>query len=266
MLTKPPRPTAAATPSRFTPPPEPDDESGYVHRQVIGYLGLALPILLVQAVKLRPNPAADEWIGGSVSAYYWTGGVSLFAGILAGLSIFLLTYRGYDNPAQKYDRAVAIIAGIAAAVVALFPTTPPPGIEPRLLWWRPWIGLTHDAAAVTLFTMFALFSLWLFRKKAPGEQPTPDRKRRDAIYLLSGIGIVASMIWALVQGRAGRSIFWPESFALFFFAWSWLVKGRALHTVKAALRIAKEPVQATVRAPSGVPDSDVGEVPRSQDG
>jgi hypothetical protein len=242
MLTQPP-PAAAA---RAVPSPieNPDDLSGHTHRQVIGYLGLALPILLVQAERLRPNAASDRWYGGSISDYYWTGAVSLFVGLLAALSLFLLTYRGYDNATQRYDRAAAIIAGVSAAVVALFPTTPPPGIlaPPAgiapLPWWHEWIAVTHQVAAIILFSTFAVFSLWLFRQSAPDEPLTAEKKRRNAIYVLCGVGIVASMTWALVAGLANRSIFWPESLALGFFAWSWLTKGRALHSVKATLGVA----------------------------
>lgn len=239
MLTQP--PSTAAPPAPQEPNDRPDDLSGHAHRQVIGYLGLALPLLLVQAVRVRPNPPSDQWYGGSISAYYWTGAVSLFVGLLAALSLFLLTYRGYANETHKYDRGAAIIAGIAAALVAIFPTsppagiiTPPPGVAP-LPWWHGWIGVTHEIAAIVLFSMFAIFSLWLFRQSASGEQPSADKKRRNAIYLLCGIGILASMAWAVVAGLSGRSIFWPESLALIFFAWSWLTKGRALHSVKATL-------------------------------
>ena len=236
MLTQAPAPAR----SQYTPPASaehPDDLSGHRHRQVIGYLGLALPILLVQVVRLRPNAAADGWSGDSISAYYWTGAVSLFAGLLAALSLFLLTYRGYANEAHKYDRGAAIIAGVSAAIVAVFPTPPPPGVTPP--WWREWIGWTHTAAAITLFSMFAVFSLWLFRRTAPHEKEQPDKRQRNAIYLLCGIGILASMAWAVVMNQQGRSIFWPESFALGFFAWSWLVKGRALRSIRATIAAAK---------------------------
>ena len=157
---------APPTASQHPPPDQrPDDMSGRRHRQVIGYLGLALPILLVQMVRLRPNAASDQWSGDSISAYYWTGAVSLFAGLLAALSLFLLTYRGYANESHKADRAAAIIAGIAAAIVAIFPTTPPTG-SAALPWWTDWISKTHTVAAIILFSMFAVFSLWLFRKTA----------------------------------------------------------------------------------------------------
>jgi hypothetical protein len=235
MLTQ--APPALSAYSSAPPEQRADDLSGHAHRQVIGYLGLALPILLVQAVRIRPNPASDHWAGTSISAYYWTGAVSLFVGLLAALSLFLLTYRGYANASQKYDRAAAITAGISAAVVALFPTTPPNGIA-VLPWWHDWIATTHAVAAVILFSTFAVFSLWLFRKSAPDDEPEPDKKRRNAIYLVCGIGILASMTWAVVARSLGQSIFWPESLALGFFAWSWLVKGRALHSIKSTVGVA----------------------------
>jgi len=215
--------------------------SGRRHRQVIGYLGLALPMLLVVLVRLRPNAPSDHWSGNSISAYYWTGAVSLFVGLLAALSLFLLTYRGYANESHKYDRGAAIIAGIAAALVAIFPTTPPSGVVPPP-WWTDWIDKTHTVAAITLFSMFAVFSLWLFRKTASGQQAPADKKRRNAIYLLCGIGILASMAWAAVARQSGRSIYWPESFALWFFAWSWLVKGQALSSIRLTLNAAKDKV------------------------
>jgi hypothetical protein len=239
MLTKAP---AAAT--RYAPP-EPgqrfDDRSGHRHRQVIGYLGLALPILLVQMVRLRPNALADQWTGDSISAYYWTGAVSLFVGLLAALSLFLLTYRGYANEYYKYDRAAAIIAGIAAALVAIFPTSPPSGLAP-LPWWSDATSKMHAVAAILLFSMFAVFSLWLFRKTSSGEQPSAEKTRRNTIYLVCGIAIVVSMVWAVFAGRVGRSIFWPESFALVFFAWSWLTKGQALRSIRSTLDTAKDKV------------------------
>ena len=237
MLTEPP-PAA----SQLKPPETgeaPDDLSGHRHRQVIGYLGLALPILLVQFVKFRPNAESDKWLDVSISAYYWTGAVSLFVGLLAALSLFLLTYRGYANESYKYDRAAGIVAGIAAALVALFPTRPPSGSVP-LPWWADWISMTHTISAIVLFSMFAVFSLWLFRKTAPGEQPSPGKKLRNTIYLICGIAIVASMAWAFVARQSGESIFWPESSALVFFALSWLVKGNAHRSIGSTLAAAKD--------------------------
>jgi hypothetical protein len=54
--------------------------------------------------------------------------------------------------------------------------------------------------------------------------------------------IVASMVWALVAGQSDHSIFWPESFALVSFALSWLVKGRAVSSIKSTLGSAKDKI------------------------
>jgi hypothetical protein len=46
----------------------------------------------------------------------------------------------------------------------------------------------------------------------------------------------------VVWGRSDRSVFWPESSALVFFAWSWLVKGHAIHSIKSTVGVAKDQV------------------------
>ena len=46
----------------------------------------------------------------------------------------------------------------------------------------------------------AVFSLVLFRKTAAGEARSADKKQRDTIYLVCGIGILASMAWSVVAG------------------------------------------------------------------
>ena len=172
-----------------------------------------------------------------MSAYYYTGAVTAFVGLLVALALFLLTYRGYDNRLGWADRTAAVIAGIAALGVAGFPTEAPAGVSP-FSWWASWNGVVHYVSAVVLFAMFAVFSLWLFRLSALGETPDSDKRNRNRIYLGSGIIIVASMAWAGIAGWRDRPIFLPESVALVAFAVSWLVKGRAGRTIVAAIRSA----------------------------
>lgn len=196
------------------------------HRQLIGMLGLALPTLLVALAWVFPNDAATRWpIRDSISAYYYTSGVAVFVGVLVALAVFLLVYQGY--PGRRFhwaDRGAAVIAGIAALGVAFFPTETRAPV-PALLWWRPLTGQLHYASATVLFSMFAVFSLWLFRQTTPGGEKSGDKVWRDRFYAFFGLVIVACMVWARLAHVAHRSIFWPETIALISFALSWLLKG-----------------------------------------
>lgn len=223
-------------PSRFTPAPSLDDLSSHVHRQLIGYIGLAMPVLLVVISAFRPLEGFGRWeLLDSISAYYYSGAVAVFVGLLVALALFLFSYRGYANKYHAADRRAAVVAGIAALLVAFFPTEPPDAV-PMPTWWTELTGLLHYASAIVLFTMFAVFSLWLFRKTREGEEPDARKLRRNRIFLLCGIVIVASMIWAGINGASDRPIFVPESIALVAFAFSWLTKGYAYRTIAEAAK------------------------------
>src|SRR5262249_52105532 len=98
-----------------------DDLSSHAHRQLIGGVGLVLPVLLWLIVGLRPTGEHPWKLLGSISAYYYTGAVSAFAGMLIALALFLFSYRGYNNEYHLRDRVASGIAGCAAVLVALFP-------------------------------------------------------------------------------------------------------------------------------------------------
>ncbi len=199
------------------------------HRQLIGLLGLSLPIVLILVAGILPTPELRRWeLLESVSAYYYTSGTAVFVGILGALALFLFSYRGYDNDVA--DRWVGKIGGISAAGVAFFPTGAPDSLsEPS--WWFPVMRNLHYVAATSLFLVFIVFSLWLFRKTStPAGQPLPPGKRlHNRIYLVCGIIMILCVLWAGSSLFTGAPIFWPEAIALIAFAVSWLVKGE-LHS------------------------------------
>jgi len=212
----------------------PDDLSDHAHRQLIGYIGLVLPILLILIAVARDG--MERWRSlESISAYYYTGAVAAFVGMLVALALFLFTYRGYGNKYHWADRAAALTAAVAALGVAFFPTVAPAGVA-ALSWWSPTTGVLHHVCAVVLFTMFAVFALWLFRITPSGKQAPADKRWRNKLYLVCGTVIVASIIWAGIAGLNGGPIFLPESVALVAFAVSWLVKGYAHRTIADAAR------------------------------
>ena len=176
-------------------PSRPDDLSGDAHRRLIGWIGLLLPALLV--VITRARDGTERWHSlQSISHYYYTGAVAAFLGMLVALALFLLTYRGFANVNQRFDHGAAIVAGLAALVVAFFPTAAPGG-APVLSWWTPLTGSLHLIAAAVLFLAFAFFALWLF--------PLPPTGRREIggwrnkVYVLCGVAILACIAWAFAN-------------------------------------------------------------------
>jgi hypothetical protein len=213
-------------------PARPDDLSGDAHRRLIGWVGLLLPALLVVIAIERDGLARWRSLE-SISAYYYTGAVAAFVGMVVALALFLFTYRGFDNPHHQADRAVAIVAGFAALAVAFFPTAAPADVPP-LTWWTRTTGVIHHAAALMLFAMFAVFALWLFRMRSDGKTETTGW--RNKVYLACGVAIVACIGWAGYNGYSGRQIFVPESIALVAFSFSWLVKGYAAEALVSNVR------------------------------
>lgn len=90
-------------------------------------------------------------------------------------------------------------------------------------------AMLHYGSAIVLFTMFAVYSLWLFRFTEPGGL-------RSSVYVGCGILIVVGMGWAAYERLRGRSIFLPESLVLVAFAVSWLVKGSVHRTLARGVR------------------------------
>jgi hypothetical protein len=214
----------------------PKELSQLVHRRLIGFLGLLLPVLVYVVAGVRPTEGLPSWaLLPSVSAYYYTGAMGVFVGVLFALSLFLLSYPGYEGVIA--DRLVGWLGGGAALGVALFPTAAPDG-QSAPSWWSPGLRVVHYVSAVLLFSAFILFSIWLFRKSSvPNKRNRPPEKRwRDAVCLTCGITMIGCVLWAASSLITHAPIFWPEAIAIVAFAISWLVKGEAHRPVLRAIR------------------------------
>jgi len=246
--------------ARRSPGASPDDRSNRAERILIGGIGAALPPLVYfLSVGLPPHHVADRWSRlPSISSYYYTAGVAAFVGMLVTLALFLFAYQGYANRTWgRLDRIAARVAGTAAIGVAFFPTTLPGHThylaEP---WWRQWMCYVHVGSAAVLFLSFAFFALVLFPRT--GHSP-PDaaKRRRDWFYRGCGVGILAALLWALLMFLTSHGheadIFWPETFALEFFAMSWLVKGRAPALISRQVKHVFAGPPPDLRGPAGPP-------------
>jgi hypothetical protein len=214
----------------------PRDLSQRDHRLLIGFLGLFLPGVLYLIAGGRPTAGLSRWaLLDSVSAYYYTGAVATFVGVLFALSLFLFSYRGYEGVVA--DRVVGRVAGLAALCIPLFPTDAPTPLSPPP-WWTHATSVVHFISAVVLFGCFILFSVWLFRRSnVPDRANRPLEKRvRDHVCLACGLVMIGAVAWATVAVFEDAPIFWPETIALEAFAISWLAKGDAHRIVLGLVR------------------------------
>jgi hypothetical protein len=197
-------------------------------RQMIGWIGLLMPI----AVRLGAIVFEGIHSTNSISAYYYTGMRDVFVSTLVLIGAFLTCYR---TPSPS-DTFVAVIAGLAAVGIGLFPMDPVYADEvlrnhPDMTTAKCYVNrgiLKYHFIFVTIF--FALsFYLVYFRFSAfTPANPTRQKIVRNKIYKICGVamlvGFVAIGLLAILHH--GASIFWPEALAVVAFATAWLVKGQ----------------------------------------
>lgn len=190
------------------------------HRRFIGALGVALPLLLAAGCWLGSEP-----LPASISASYRASYPPLrdvLVGVLFALGAFLVSYRGYAG----LDRAASRLAGGFALGVAMFPTGSG-GV----------VSALHFVSAAGFFLSVAWISFFEFTRSRVGAAPTPQKLLRNRVYRVCAGVIVALLVliggYMAVWGDRGpladlRPVFVLESFAIWAFGLSWIVKGEAL--------------------------------------
>jgi hypothetical protein len=126
-------------------------------------------------------------------------------------------YDGYD----KIDDILNTIAGIFGLCICLFPCSK--GGTFRLSWEIN--SVVHNISAVVFFAILSYVSLFQFTKSS-GEM-TKQKKIRNIIYRVCGIGMVASFLLLLLPNTVTFKIWLVEAIALLFFGISWLTKSSA---------------------------------------
>ena len=191
-------------------------------RKAIGYLGLTLPLVLAIGGFVRQFAIQE-----SMSSYYHTDMRNIFVGVLCAIGVFMLSYRG---PEPK-DLFAGDLACLFAVGVALFPVNPPGSSS--------LVGYFHYFFATSLFLTLSYFSLCLFTKTTPGQQPTRKKVQRNAVYkacgytMLSAIALIAvvKLLGLDAEGAALHAldpVFWLEAITVVAFGVSWLTKGEAI--------------------------------------
>lgn len=189
-------------------------------RIMIGTLGLLLP-WLVALITL-------SWPESISITYYSLFAVGTFMVILGSAGILLINYKGYE----RIDDITATIAGIFGILICLFPMTYPdaPSTQTGVFHLPSNISnIFHCISAVAFFGTLAFMSFFLFTKT--NGDVTPQKKIKNIIYRVCGIGMLASFLLMLLQFIPGfycYNLTWiVEAIALFFFGTSWIVKSDA---------------------------------------
>lgn len=207
-------------------------------RRAVGYIGVALPFVVAIGKIVLQGPGLEP----TISSYYYTDLGNWFVGSLCAIGVFLLSTRGYPDTGRRfgYDQIAGWFACIFAVGVALFPMAPAPDpMNPKIPTpEQVEIGKVHWTLAALLFLTLAYFSLFLFTKtnKEPGSKPTPQKLKRNRVYRVCGIIILAAIALIPVvmykpiadKVQALHPVFWLESLAVEAFAFAWLVKGETI--------------------------------------
>lgn len=179
-------------------------------RCTIGWLGILLPWLVVLLLWTFPS---------SISATYYTAeAITPFMIILGSASFLLFSYRGYE----RIDDVINSLTGLFGLSICLFPCSTD-AFELVGTFQIPTkiSGLIHNISAIGFFGLLSYNSLFLFTKG--NNNPTKNKKIRNIIYRICGVGMMGSFLILLLPHFYIQT--WlVEAIALFFFGVSWLTK------------------------------------------
>lgn len=196
-------------------------------RNWAGFLGGVLPFISLLGAyiysKVTGNIPSNFWSTLSISATYYV--TPALVGVLTAASLVLMCYDGYT----KVDNLVTTISGVFGLCIVIFPCNC--SVSPEYVgYFQLPVKLSntlHCASAVIFFCLLAFNALFLFTKTDGSKERTKQKKIRDIIYRVCGIGMLCAMILMPLPISFFAKTWWIETIALFFFALSWLVKGGA---------------------------------------
>jgi hypothetical protein len=218
------------------PDPNRDDvvRAYYRIRRAVGWLGLALPLVLVVG-----GLASQRAVEPSISDYYHTLMRDAFVGVLTAIGLFLIAYPGHARQGSERlsDDVITTIAGLAAFGVAYFPNEVRTNanllgsITQQALGAKVAAG-AHYVSAIVFLSTLAAMCLGRFARTA--------RPLRRRIYRACGWTIVATTAavivasWFKIRGPEAPQrlvndtlmVLWFEVVAVWAFGLAWLVKGR----------------------------------------
>lgn len=192
-------------------------------RCLIGVFGMALPVIVAVLAVVYGYDFPD-----SISATYFLDTcITPFMMILGSAGVLLFCYKGYDI----VDNILNTAAGVFAWGVCLFPCGATSASHIGTFQLPTDISDTiHMISAIGFFGILAYNSIFQFTKGV--SNPTPNKKKRNIIFRVCGIGMIASFILLPLANfgiiNVPHVIWWIEMIALAFFGVSWITKANCL--------------------------------------
>lgn len=210
--------------------------SYYTLRRAMGFMGMALPVILM-LLSWIVLPCHN--LETSISNYYHTPLREVLVVILSSFGIFLFAYHP-PGEKWKWDRLAAKLGGFFGLCVAFFPTDTKTTKGTMPIFCRQTgSGLPDDfyeisnyvhlSSAFLFFLVLALMSIFLFTRCE--EKPTAQKIKRNRVYRICGITILFCLAGFIVyfffreKLDPIRFLFIVEAIALWAFGISWLTKG-----------------------------------------
>jgi hypothetical protein len=201
-------------------------------RVVIGVMGLLLPALLIIGEVFLDGSLKAR---GSLSAYYHSGMRDEFVGILVVSGVFLITYKIFKINAGL-ENTLSTLAGVAAILVAIFPTGRPDSSVPLTplqdTVHENRVEVIHFLSALAFIVLLAGISMCFGfregrRKPKPDQRYTPEQWR---LFHFACAGLIfAALIFIGVTKALGvfdhYRLLVGETVAVVAFGISWLTKG-----------------------------------------
>ena len=184
-------------------------------RCTIGWLGMLLPwmvLILSYAYGYGFPPSISD-------TYFLEPCIAPFMIILGSAGLLLFSYKGYE----KVDDIICSLAGLFGLGICLFPCASYRDADRLIGTFQLEMATSywiHIVCAFAFFGLLAFNSLFLFTKTS-GEI-TANKKKRNIIFRVCGVGMLASFAMLLIPYD---NIIWVvETIALAFFGVSWLTK------------------------------------------
>lgn len=190
-------------------------------RCMLGWLGILLPWIVVILMLAFPSSISATYYGASATYEIFSNNTIVpFMIILGSAGFLLISYKGYD----VQDDIVNTIAGIAGLLICLFPCMIGIDAQTRVGTFQVAIkysAIVHNVSAFIFFGLLSYNSLFLFTKTSGNM--TDNKKKRNVIYRICGIGMMASFLLFLLPDFYIK-VWLIETIALFFFGISFLTK------------------------------------------